>query len=123
MTQEKLGFRRSINVFAKALKVSLKMRTNTSIAVNLLGFVMAFLPLLVSVWVSNLSNEIQASYGKGEGSILTVLGVFAILAALYIVQLVWNTIRDYFTRTDELSAMAFMKERIYAALVWWSINI
>ncbi len=112
MTQEKIGFRRSISIFAKALKVSLKMRTKTSIAVNLLGFVMAFLPMLVSVWVSNFSDEIQTAYGKGEGAVLTVLGVFAILAALYIVQLIWNTVRDYFTRTDELSAMAYMKERI-----------
>ena len=112
MTEERIGFRRSMEVFAKALRVSLRMRGKASIVINLLGFGMAFLPMLVSVWVSKFSNAIQSAYGKGRGAVLTVFGVFAILAALYIVQLVWNTVRDYFTRTDELSAMAYMKERI-----------
>lgn len=112
MNREKIGFRRSLGIFGRALRVSLKMRGRASVAVNLLGFVMAFLPMLVSVWVSRFSNEIQNAYGKGQGAVLSALGVFAVLAALYIVQLLWNTLRDYYTRMDELNAMAYMKERI-----------
>jgi ABC-type multidrug transport system fused ATPase/permease subunit len=112
MTKEKLSFAEARRIFVKALKVSVKTRSVASIVVNLLGFPMAFLPMLVSVWVRNFSNEIQSAYGKGEALISSVLGVFAILAALYVVQLLWNTLRDYFTRLDELGAMSFMKERI-----------
>ena len=112
MNREKIGFRRALGIFGRALRVSLKMRGRASVAVNLLGFVMAFLPMLVSVWVSRFSNEIQNAYGKGQGAVLSALGVFAVLAALYVVQLLWNTLRDYYARMDELNAMAYMKERI-----------
>ena len=109
---EKLTVAEARRIFVKALKVSLKTRGAASLVINLLGFPLAFLPMLVSLWVRNFSNEIQASFGRGKTFIISALGVFAILAALYILQLAWNTLRDYITRIDALNAMSYMKERI-----------
>ncbi|MDR1329015.1 MAG: ABC transporter ATP-binding protein/permease, partial [Oscillospiraceae bacterium] len=110
--EEKLTFAEARKIFVKALAVSVNIRGAGSVVINLLGFPMAFLPMLVSVWVRDFSNEIQAVYNKGEASAVSALVVFAMLAALYIVQLAWNTLRDYITRVDELNAVSYMKERV-----------
>jgi hypothetical protein len=85
--EEKLTFSEACGIFGKALKASVKTRGAASLTVNLLGFPLAFLPMGVSLAVRNFSNEIQAAFGKGEAFITSTLGVFAILAALYVVQL------------------------------------
>jgi ABC-type multidrug transport system fused ATPase/permease subunit len=109
---EKLTFAEALKIFHKALKVSIKTRGTGSVILSLIGFPMAFLPMLVSVWVCHFADEIQAVYGSGDALIRSELGVFAVLAALYVVQLVWNTLRDYMARIDALNAMSYMKERV-----------
>jgi ABC-type multidrug transport system fused ATPase/permease subunit len=111
MTKTKLSFAESLRIFGKALKISIKAKGALSILVSLLGFAMAFLPMLISLAVRRFSNEVQALYGKGEAAIASVIGVFVILSVLYIVQLLWNSLRSAFETRDSIKIQMFMKER------------
>jgi len=112
MTEEKLTFMQSIKIFGKSLRVSLKVRGAGSILVSILGFAMAFLPMLIAVYVRNFSNEIQDAFGRGEAYVAAVIGVFAVLSALYIVQMLWNSLNSYFEVRNRVKIQMFMRERI-----------
>jgi ABC-type multidrug transport system fused ATPase/permease subunit len=112
MEKQKLTFAESVKIFGKALKVSVKARGIGSLIVSVLGFAMAFLPMLTSVAVRQFSDEIQTLYGSGEAAIVSVIGVFVILSALYIVQLLWNSLSSYFESRNAIKIRQFMKERI-----------
>jgi ABC-type multidrug transport system fused ATPase/permease subunit len=109
---KKLTLAESFRLFYKALKLSIKARGLTSVLVSLVGFAMAFLPMLISVWIRQLSDEIQSLFGKGTAVIASAVGVFAILSALYIMQLLWTSLRTFFEVRDADKIKMFMKERI-----------
>ncbi len=111
MKKERLTLSQSIKTFGKALKVSVKARGPLSIIVSLIGFVMAFLPMLIALAVQRFSNEVQALYGS-NGAAANVIGVFMLLSAMYILQLLWNSLRSYFETRDAVKIKQFMKERI-----------
>ncbi|MDR0936955.1 MAG: ABC transporter ATP-binding protein/permease [Oscillospiraceae bacterium] len=112
MNTQKLNFTESVKIFGKALKVSIKARGATSIIVSLLGFAMAFLPMLISLSVRKFSDEVQNLYGRSEALVANVIGVFVILSVLYIVQLLWNSLNSYFENRNAIKIRQFMKERI-----------
>ena len=108
----KLTFAESIKLFGKALKISIKARGAVSIIVSLIGFAMAFLPMLISLAVRRFSDEVQAVFGKGSEALAAAIGVFVVLSALYIVQLVWKSLRAYFETRDGYKIQMFMRERV-----------
>jgi ABC-type bacteriocin/lantibiotic exporter with double-glycine peptidase domain len=112
MTKTKLTFKESVKIFGKALKISLKARSVPSIIVSLVGFAMAFLPMLISLAVRRFSDEVQVLFGDGNATVASAVGVFLILSAMYIIQLLWGSLRSYFETHDAIRIQMFMKERI-----------
>jgi ABC-type bacteriocin/lantibiotic exporter with double-glycine peptidase domain len=111
-SKKKLTLGESFAILGKALKISLKTKTIASIIVSILGFPMAFLPMLISLSLKSFSNQVQALYGAGAGLLSTVIGAFLVLSALYIVQLIYNSVRSYYGRSDSMRIQRYMKERI-----------
>jgi ABC-type multidrug transport system fused ATPase/permease subunit len=109
---DKLTLAAAFRLFGRALGVSIRSKSVISIIVSLLGFAAAFLPMLISVQVRLFSDEIQRLYGSGRAAIASVIGAFAVLAALYIIQLVWNSVSSYFSGIDSLRIQQYMKEKI-----------
>jgi ABC-type multidrug transport system fused ATPase/permease subunit len=110
--ERKLTFAESARLFGKALKVSIAARGSLSIVISLIGFAMAFLPMLIALAVRRFSDEVQAIFGKGTAFIASAAGVFIILSVLYIVQLLWNSLKSYFEARDAYKIQMFMRERI-----------
>ena len=110
--ETKLTLAESIRLFKKALGVSIKARGAVSVIVSLIGFLMAFLPMLTSLAVRRLSDEVQVLYGKENAVLASAIGVFAVLSVLYIVQLIWNSLRGYFETRDAYNIQMYMRERI-----------
>ena len=111
-TKAKLTVAESFRLFGKALKISVKARGTLSIIVNLIGFPMAFLPMLISLAIRRFSDEVQQVFGEGSEMLSAALGVFAVLSVFYIVQLAWKSIQSYFETRDGYSIQMFMRERI-----------
>ncbi len=112
MNDKMLSFSEAVKIFGKALRVSLRARGLASLILSLIGFAVAFLPMLISLAVRRFSDAVQLLYGKGEAAIVSVVGVFAILSALYIVQLIWGSLNSYFEQRDQYRIQMFMKERV-----------
>ncbi|NLO47778.1 MAG: ABC transporter ATP-binding protein [Clostridiales bacterium] len=112
MNSEKLSFGESIRIFGKALKISMKAKTLPSYIVTLLGFPMAFIPTLIAYAIRSFSDGVQSLYGAGTAAIVNVLGMFVLLSCAYILQLTWNTVRNFYAKADALKILRYMKERI-----------
>jgi len=112
MSEKKLTLAESVKIFMKSLKISLKVRGMGSILVSIFGFAMAFLPMLIAVYVRNFSNEIQNAFGRGDAYIAPVVGVFAVLSVMYIMQMLWNSLNSYFEMRNRVKIQMFMRECI-----------
>lgn len=112
MSSEKLTFTEAFHTFGKALKISLKAKTAISGIITFVGFPLAFLPMMIATSIRRFSDEVLTLYGAGSAAISGVLGAFAALAALYIIQLTWTFARNYLAKRDTLKITAYMKERI-----------
>ena len=109
--KEKPNLSESFRIFVKALRINLRTKTIPSTIVSLIGFPIAFLPVLISLTLRRFSDGIQTlSTGTSEASY--VLRTFAALAVFYIVQLMFQTIRNHYARLDSMRIMRYMKERI-----------
>jgi ABC-type multidrug transport system fused ATPase/permease subunit len=112
MNSAKVSFKEALRILGKALKINLRAKTVPSVIVTLLGFPMAFIPTLIAYAVRRFSDGVQALYGAGTGAVVNVLGMFILLSAAYILQLTWNSVRNYYAKADALRIRRFMKERI-----------
>ena len=68
---------------------------------------MSLLPMLISLTLRRFSNDIQA-LSTETAAVTQVLSVFVILAAFYIVQLVFQTVQNYYTQVDSLRIMRYL---------------
>ena len=112
MKKTKLTFKESRLIFGKALKISIKTKSPGSIVISLLGFPMAFLPSLTMLTYEKFANHVQTLSDTGQNYLTKTLMVFLLLSALYIVQLVFNSLVGYFARKDAISIRRYMKEKI-----------
>ncbi len=112
MKTKKLSFSESLQVIAKAIKISVKTKATASVIVSVLGFAAAFLPMFISLELSRFSNLVQGLFGKGTAAIASVIGAFLVLSTLYIIQLVFRSLQSYFARVDSQRIMQYIKEYI-----------
>lgn len=110
--RQKIRFGESVRILGRALRISVKVKSKASLILSFLGFPFAFLPVLISLTLSNFSNMVQALYGKGLGDFSQTLGIFLLLSCLYLVQLVFNSLRAYLAQNDSQRTVHFIKERI-----------
>ncbi len=108
----RLPFGESMRILGKALKLNLKTKSAASVIVSILGFGAAFLPMLIAKVVQRFSDSVQVLYGQGREVLIEVLGVFAILSVMYIVQLLVKFLTNYFDKVDRFRIQRYMKEYI-----------
>ena len=113
--RKRLSFGESVRLFSKALKISIQARGALSILVSLIGFAAAFLPMLIATQIRRLSDGIQTLFGEGTDAATAVIGIFAVLSALYVAQLIWNQLRGYFETRDVMSVRYYIKQRTIRA--------
>ena len=112
-TEKKLTLSECGSIFAKAMGFSIKARGAASVAISVIGFAMAFLPMLISLLIRQFSDEVQVLFGKGGGTnLMPAVRLFIMLSALYITRLLWTSIRSYFERRDMEMVQQRMKERV-----------
>jgi ABC-type bacteriocin/lantibiotic exporter with double-glycine peptidase domain len=111
-TAERIGSAKALQMVARALKISYETRGFTSALVSILGFGMAFLPLLISTTLRSFTDMVQNLYVEGAELLGETLRVFAVLASLYILQTLFSFARNYYSRVDTVNVHRYIKERI-----------
>lgn len=111
LQEEKIGFKKSVKLIGKALKVSLKNKSKVSVVVSVIGLFMAVLPTLIGLTYKDLINEVQTLYSS-QINIDKALWVLASLAGLYIIQSLYFFARDYYLNVDTVKIQRYIKEVI-----------
>jgi ABC-type multidrug transport system fused ATPase/permease subunit len=106
----------NLQTLMKAFKVSIKIKGPVSMLISLLGFPAALLPVLLANRLRALTDELQILMGTG-GSVLPALTIFSSLVVLYIVQVIFMNLKEYFSASlymglDELKIHRFIKRTI-----------
>lgn len=107
-----IGFVESLRIVSRALRISYKTRGPVSVLISVAGFGMAFVPLLVSMTLRSFTDAAQRLYVEGPGAVGAALRVFAILAALYMLQTLFTSARNYYSAVDTTNVHRYIKERI-----------
>lgn len=108
---DKIRPREFASLVARALSVSYRARGRASAVVSVLGFGLALLPMLISLALRAFTDEVQALF-EGRTTFEAALALFALMAVLYVAQLLYTCVRSYFTEADTERVMRYIKESI-----------
>lgn len=100
-----------LQTLGKAFAVSIKIKGPVSMAVSLLGFGAAFLPVLLAGQLRALTDALQALLGTGK-NIAPALTAFGYLVGLYIAQAVITNVQQYANGLDEIKINRYIKHTI-----------
>lgn len=112
LKKEKLNLKEILNIITKSLKISLKTKSTFSIIVSVAGFAAAFLPVLISNTLKKFTDLIQAMATTNQKNLSAVFIMFAMLAAFFILQAVFNFLQSYTTGIDTVRTNKYIRKTI-----------
>lgn len=107
-----LTFKQAVRIFIKALGVSIHVRSKASLIIGILGFPIAILPTVINLSIRRLADEVQIIYEFGSKNMRPAILTLLILAASYLVQLVFQVVQNYFADKDTWDIDEYIKETI-----------
>jgi len=110
--KEKMKFSKAISIIGKAFKVSFITKGKVSIFVSILGLAAALLPAYISLTLQKFSDEIQVISTDQGASIKRAFILFALLSSLFIIQAIFEFLKDYYLAVDSLKTNKYIQETI-----------
>lgn len=107
----KMSLISKLKVIAKALTISLKVKKPYSLAVSLLGFLAALIPVAISNCLGDFTNHVQALY-LGQETAKTAVILLIAMVGLYLLQVLYNVAENYCVRSDRISVEHYIKESV-----------
>lgn len=98
-------------LLGKSVKLGLMIKSPLSKTVSVLGFAMAFVPVLMSDTLGRLTNQVQ-ELSAGNTGTRTVIYTCLFLIILGLFQLVYGSLHNYFAGIDKNKTQYYMKEKI-----------
>lgn len=109
----RIGFRDTLRIAGGALTVSVKTKGTRSLIVNLIGFVVAFLPIVIARTLARFTDQIQLLSQRDPTIVATpAFGTLAVLMVLYVIQAAYTSMQDYYYEADSLHTVAYIKKAI-----------
>lgn len=106
-----LKFGEVLSIAGRALKISFNTKSKLSLMVNILGFVMAFMPIWISATLRNFTDNVQRM-SQGNETLTNALFVFLFLLTLYIIQACYQFVQEYCLEMDRHRTTRYIKETI-----------
>ncbi|HOJ12355.1 MAG TPA: ABC transporter ATP-binding protein [Clostridiales bacterium] len=100
-----------LRTLLKALIVSVKIKGAFSMVISLLGFAVAFFPVIIAQQLRALTDSLQSLVGTG-GSAGPSLVIFTGVVGLYMVQVIITNIQQYTNGLDEVKIQRYIKRTI-----------
>lgn len=97
--------------FFRAVALSVRIKSSQSLIVSFVGFLAAFLPMLISLQLAEFTDKVQLLYNQLI-SLRHVLFSFGGVAMLYILQTVFDLARNYYVKEDVARIKQYIKEKI-----------
>lgn len=100
---------RKLSYFFRSVKLSVRLKSAPSRAVSVVGFGAAFLPMLISLRLAVFADNVQQFFGE-PALLRKALLSFGGVVFLYLVQLVFNLVWNYYTKEDAARIKRYVKE-------------
>ena len=97
--------------FLKAIALSIRIKSAPSMIVSCFGVLAAFLPMLISLCLASFTDKVQLLH-LNLIPINKVLATFAVLVVLYVGQVVFSLLQNYYLKEDKARIKGYIKERI-----------
>ncbi len=97
--------------FFKAIALSIRIKSTSSLIVSCFGVLAAFLPMFISLCLASFTDKVQLLH-RNLIPIHNVLATFAVLAFLYVGQVVFSLLQNYYLAEDMARIKRYIKERI-----------
>ncbi|MDR2045195.1 MAG: ABC transporter ATP-binding protein/permease [Clostridium sp.] len=97
--------------FFRAIALSVKIKSPISMIISIIGFGIAFLPMLISLQLAVFTDGVQGLFNNPD-TLNTVLFSFAFLAMLYITQTCFSFVQNYYSGKDSARIGRYLKEQM-----------
>ena len=101
-----------VGLILKSIGVAFRVKGPVSMVVSVVGFGMAFFPLLISLQLQKLTDEITELFGTSALDISRVLLTFFVLAAFYLVRTLFGFIQDYTIGVDSVKVQKHLRKHL-----------
>lgn len=108
---QKMSLVGKLKVIGKALGISLKVKKPYSLAVSLLGFPAALIPVAVSDALGVFTDHVQAAY-LGRETVRAAVIALLVMVGLYLLQVVYHVAEGYCVRADRIAVEHYIKETV-----------
>lgn len=109
--KERITLKEALQIIGKALIVSLKIKSIYSYIAIIIGFIVAFFPIMIANLLSEMT-ELLVKLSDGAISISEPLKIFALIGGLFIAQAVNSFIQSYISMRDNMDIEEYLKETI-----------
>ena len=100
-----------IRVLSKAICISIKVKRPLSLVICVLGFVVAFIPTIISSLTKEFTNHIQSGDYRHETIVQSAI-ILLIIILLYIISELYTVAENYFKDIDRLAVNSYIEESI-----------
>lgn len=114
MKQDKISVSEAFAIVKKALATSIRVKGIASILVNIVGWAVAFLPVISARYLENLTDLLYYHFSGDTLSdgMSSILSCFALLMLLYASQEVYNSLSKYILQKDTIQTKKFISKTI-----------
>lgn len=102
---------RRYKYFLRAIALSVKIKSPISMIISILGFGMAFFPMLISLQLARFTDGVQGLFDNPH-TLQLVLFSFFILAMLYIVQTCFGFVHNHYVGKDSARIGKFLNKQM-----------
>ncbi|WP_284645429.1 ABC transporter ATP-binding protein [Paenibacillus silviterrae] len=110
-TNESLKLTQWVNISWRALAVSLRTKSKMSLFIQMVGFIMAFMPVWIAGSLQRFTDHVQM-ISQGQETVSKALVMFIILISLYLLQTAYTFAHDYYSEVDRQLTTKYIKNAI-----------
>lgn len=111
MSEARIGLGELLRLALRASAVSVKTMGTASLLINLAGFAVAFLPVLIATALAEFTDQVQL-LSVGETSVLKTCAALGILLLLYLIQKAYHVAQAYFSEVNAQQTVKYIKKTI-----------
>lgn len=102
---------RRVKYFFKAIVLSVRIKSPLSHIVSCCSFLAAFFPMLISLQLAAFTDKVQLLYHQ-RITLQSAILSFCWLAALYVLQTMFQLVQNYYVKEDAARIKRYIKEKI-----------
>jgi ATP-binding cassette subfamily B protein len=111
MNTERIGLVKTLQLAGRACAVSVKTMGIASLLVNIAGFAIAFLPMLIATTLADFTDHVQM-LSQGKSTVTKTFAVLMALVMLYLIQTSYHAAQTYFSEINAQRTVKYIKKTL-----------